>query len=147
VALALALVVALGFGLYSLAAGPRQPAVAPSAAGKPTVGAQQAGPGQPDLVPQRSHAAAPHSPAPAVPARTLAPVTGVAPRSSGGGHSQLAHRAVEAHSAPAVVGRSAHDRHGHRAFGGPGPRGGNGEGNSNGGRNGNGGGNGNGHGH
>jgi transcriptional regulator with XRE-family HTH domain len=146
-AVALALVVALGFGLYSLVAGPRQPAVARSAAGKRTVTSQEAGPSKPDLVPQRSHAAAPHSPAPAVPTRTLAPVTGVAPRSSGGGHSQLAHRAVEAHSAPAVVGRSAHDRHGHRAFGGPGPRGGNGEGNSNGGRNGNGGGNGNGHGH
>jgi transcriptional regulator with XRE-family HTH domain len=146
-AVALALVVALGFGLYSLVAGPRQPAVARPAAGKRTVTSQEAGPSKPDLVPQRSHAAAPHSPAPAVPARTLAPVTGVAPRSSGGGHSQLAHRAVEAHSAPAVVGRSAHDRHGHREFGGPGPRGGNGEGNGNGGRNGNGGGNGNGHGH
>jgi hypothetical protein len=119
-ALALALVVALGFGLYSLAAGPRQPAVAPSAAGKPTVGAQQAGPGQPGLVPQRSHATAPQSPAPAVPARTLAPVTAVAPRSSGGGHSPLAHSAVEVHRAAAVAGRPAHGRHRHhREFGGP----------------------------
>ncbi len=140
-AVALALVVALGFALYPLIAGPRQPAVARPAAGKRTVTSQEAGPGKPDLVPQRSHAAAPHSPAPAVPAPTLAPVTGVAPRSSGGGHSRLAHRAVEAHSAPAVVGRPAHGRHGHREFGGPGPRGGNVAGN------GNGGGNGNGHGH
>jgi transcriptional regulator with XRE-family HTH domain len=152
-AVALALVVALGFGLYWLVAGPRQPAVARPAAGKRTVTSQEAGPGKPDLVPQRSHAAAPHSPAPAVPAPTPAPVTGAAPRFSGGGHSQLAHRAAGTHSAPAVVGRSAHDRHGHREFGGPGPRGGNGWGNGNGGGNGNGegngngGGNGNGHGH
>jgi transcriptional regulator with XRE-family HTH domain len=120
-ALALALVVALGFGLYSLVAGPRQPGVAPSAAGKRTVTPQQAGPSKPDLVPQRSHVAAPHSPAPAVPARTLAPVTAAASRSSGGGHSPLAHRAVEAHRAAAVVGRPAHGRHRHhRELGGPG---------------------------
>ena len=60
-ALALALVVALGFGLYFLVAGPRQPGVAPSAAGKGTVRPQQAGSSKPVLVPQRSHAAAPHS--------------------------------------------------------------------------------------
>jgi transcriptional regulator with XRE-family HTH domain len=138
-AVALALVVAFGFGLYSLVAGPRQAADARSAAGKRTVTSQEAGPSKPDLIPQRSHAAAPHSPAP-----TLAPVTGVAPRSSGRGHSRVAHRAVEARSAPAAVGRSAHDRHGHRELGGPGPRGGNGAGNGNGEGNGNGGGNGNG---
>jgi transcriptional regulator with XRE-family HTH domain len=119
-AVALALVVALGFGLYSLAAGPPQSAVAPSAAGKRSVTPQQAGPGKPDLVPQRSHAAAPHSPAPAVPARTLAPVA-AAPRPSGGGHSPLAQRAVEVHHAAAVVGRSAPGRHRHhRGFGVPG---------------------------
>jgi hypothetical protein len=138
-AVALALAVALGFGLYSLVAGPWQPAVARSAAGKRTVTSQEAGPSKPDLVPQRSRAATPHSPAP-----TLAPVTGVAPRSSGGGHSQLPHPAVEAHSAPAVVGRPAHDRHRHREFGGPGPRGGNGTGHGNDGRHGNGAGDGNG---
>jgi helix-turn-helix protein len=121
VALALALAVALSFGLYSLVAGPRQAAVAPSAAGKRTVRPQQAGSGKPDLVPQRSHAAAPHSPVPAVPARTLAPVTAAAPGSSGGGHSPLAHRAVQAHSAAAVIGRPAHGRHRHhREFGEPG---------------------------
>lgn len=146
-AVALALVVALGFGLYSLVAGPRQPAVARPAAGKHTVTSQEAGPSKPDLVPQRSHAAAPHPPAPAVPAPALAPVTGAAPRSSGGGHSQLARRAVGTHSTPAVDGRPAHDRHGHREFGRPGPRGGNGGRNGNGEGNGNGGGNGNGHGH
>jgi transcriptional regulator with XRE-family HTH domain len=148
VALALALVVALGFGLYSLAAGPRQPAVAPSAAGKPTVGAQQAGPGQPDLVPQRSHAAAPPSPAPAAPPRTLAPVTAAAPRSSGGGHSPLAHRAVEVHRAAAVAGRPAHGRHRHhREFGGPGRGHGHGPGHRRGPENGNGADRGNRHGH
>src|SRR5512135_1654378 len=50
VALALALVVALGFGLYSLVAGPRQPGVAPSAAGKGTVTPQQARPSKPVLI-------------------------------------------------------------------------------------------------
>lgn len=148
VALALALVVALGLGLYSLIAGPGQLAGAPSAAGKPTVGAQQAGPGQPDLVPQRSHAAAPHSPAPAVPPRTLAPVTAAAPRSSGGGHSPLAHRAVEAHRAAAVTGRPAHGRHRHhREFGGPGRGHGHGPGHRRGPENGNGADHGNRHGH
>jgi len=153
-ALALALVVALGFGLYSLVAAPRQPAVAPSAAGKPTVGAQQAGPGKPDLVPQRSHAAAPRSPAPAVPPRTLAPVTAVAPRSSGGGHSPLAHRAVKVHRAAAVADRPAHGRHRHhREFGRPGrghghgPGHGHEPGHGHGPENGNGAGHGNGHGH
>ncbi len=101
----LALVVALGFGLTSLVAGPRQSAVAPSPAGKRAVTSQEAGPSKPDLVPQRSHAAAPHPPAPAVPARSVAPVTGAAPRSSGGGLPLLAHGAVEAHHAPAAVGR------------------------------------------
>ena len=72
-AVALALVVALGFGLYSLVTGPRQPAVARPAAGKRTVTSQEAGPSKPDLVPQRSHAAAPHSPAPAVPAPSAGP--------------------------------------------------------------------------
>jgi transcriptional regulator with XRE-family HTH domain len=121
VALALALVVALGLGLYSLAAGPRQAAVAPSAAGKRTVRPQQAGPSKPDLIPQRSHGAAPHSPAPAVPTRTLAPVAAAAPRSSGGGHSPLAQRAVEAHRAGAAAGRPAPGRHRrHRESGGPG---------------------------
>jgi hypothetical protein len=128
-ALALALVVALGFGLYSLVAGPRQSVVAPSAAGKRTVTPQQAGPSKPDPVPQRSHATAPnwsharapHSPAPMVPVRMLAPVTAAASRSSGGGHSPLAHRAVKAHRTAAVVRRPAHGRHRHhREFGGPG---------------------------
>lgn len=118
VTLALALVVALGFGLDSLVAAPRQSAVAPSAAGKRTVTAQQAGPG---LVPQLSHAAAPPSPAPAAPARTLAPVTVAVPRLPGGGYSPPALRAVEAHPVAAVVGRPAHGRHRHhREFGGPG---------------------------
>jgi cytoskeletal protein RodZ len=121
VPLALALLVALGFGLHSLVAGPRQSAVAPSAAGKRTVTPHQAGPSQPGLVPQRSHAAAPHSPAPTVPARTLAPVTAAAPRSPGGGHSPPAQRAVEAQRAAAASGRPAHGRHGHhREFGRPG---------------------------
>jgi hypothetical protein len=145
VALALALVVALGFGLYSLVAGPQQSAVAPSAAGKRPVTPQEAGPSKPDLVPQRSHTAAPHSPAPTVPARTLAPVTGAAPRSSGGGHSPPAQRAVEAHRATAVSGRPAHDRHGHhRGFGGLGR--GHGSGHGHGSDHGNGAGNGHGHG-
>jgi transcriptional regulator with XRE-family HTH domain len=151
-ALALALVVALGFGLYSLVAGPQQPRIAPSAVGKGTVRPQQAGPSKPVLVPQRSHVAARHSPARAVPARTLAPVTTAAPRSSGGGHSPLAHRAVEGHRAAAVVGRPAHGRHRHRReFGGHGPGHGHGPGTDlvrgHGPDNGNGAGHGNGHGH
>jgi cytoskeletal protein RodZ len=121
VPLALVLVVALGFGLYSLVVGPRQSAVAPSAAGKRAVTAQQSVPSKPGLVPQRIHAAAPHSPAPTVPARTLAPVTAAAPRSPGGGHSPPTQRAVEAHRVAAVGGPPTHGRHRHhREFGGPG---------------------------
>jgi transcriptional regulator with XRE-family HTH domain len=163
VALAMALVVALGFGLYSLVGGPRQPTIAPSAAGKRVVTPQRAGPSQPNLMPQRSHAAASRPPAlampvsrppaPAVPARTSAPVTGAASRSSGGGHFLLAHHAVAAHRAAAVVGRSARGRHRHhREFGRPGPGNGhgggngNGEGHGKGAGNGDGGGNGNGNG-
>ena len=143
VVLAMALVVALGFGLYSLVGGSRQPAIAPSAAGKRVVTSQRAGPSQPGLMPQRSRTAASPSPAPAVPARTLAPVIGAASRSSGGGQSLLAHRAVEAHRAATVVDRSARKRHRHhREFGGRGPGNGNGGGNRNGRGNGHGGGNG-----
>jgi hypothetical protein len=124
VALALGLAVTFGFGLYSVVAGPWQSAVAPSAAGKRSVTPQQAGSGKPDLVPQRSHAAAPHSPAPKLPARTVVPVTGAAPRSSGGGHSPLAHHAA------AVVSGPAHHRHRHhREFGEPGSDNDNGNGN------------------
>ena len=153
VALALALVVALGFGLYSLVAGPRQSAVAPSAAGKRTVTSQDSGPSNPDLVPHRSRAAAaPHSPAPTAPARTPPPVTVAAPGSSGGGHAPLAQRGVEVHHVAAVAGRPAHGRHRHhRGFGGPGrghgPGHGHRHGHGHGPGHGHGAGNGNGHGH
>jgi transcriptional regulator with XRE-family HTH domain len=150
----LALVVAFGFGLTALVAGPRwQPGVARPAPGQRTV-TSQAGSGKPDV--QWRYAAAPRSPVLTAPARRPAPVTAAAPRSSAGGHSPVAYLAVDVHRAPAVVRRPAHDRRvGHREFGGPGPdagnggRHGNGRGNGNGGgdSHGNGNGHGNGHGH
>ncbi len=92
-ALALALMVVLGFGVYRFASGSPPPAASPSAASKHTVPGRPARHASPHPAPKISHEAVAPSPA----AQTLTPVHAAAFGPGGGDNPQLAHLAIGGH--------------------------------------------------
>jgi hypothetical protein len=99
VVLAVALVVALGLGVYRFLSAPQHAAVAPSAAGKHEVSGHHARHSGPNPAPKTSRAAVPPVPAAAVPVQGLTPVSAVAFGPGGGDNPQLAHLVIGGHHA------------------------------------------------
>jgi cytoskeletal protein RodZ len=116
----LGLLGALGFGVYSRFAGPRQAAATPPAAGKHAVTHQQAGSGGPGPAPKPTRVAAAPAPAPtithaavvpapAAPAQTLTPVS-AGPPGPGGGNFPAPLRATGSTITAGRVHQPAQDR-------------------------------------
>ena len=97
--LGLALVVVLGFGVDRFLSGSQHAAVTPPAAGNHAVTPRHAGHSGPNPAPQTSQKAVAPSPAPAVPAQTLTPVSAAAFGPVGGDNPQLARLAVDSNRA------------------------------------------------
>jgi hypothetical protein len=93
VALGIALLAALGFGIYHLVSGSQQ-AVAPSAASQPAVTGQPVRDSGPHPAPKTSPAPAAPSPAAAAPLQQLVPVRAEAFGPRGGDHPQLASHVI-----------------------------------------------------
>jgi hypothetical protein len=98
VALGIALLAALGFGIYHLVSGSQQ-AVAPSAASQPAVTGQPVRDSGPHPAPKTSPAPAAPSPAAAAPVQQLVPVRAEAFGPRGGDHPQLASHVIGVHRA------------------------------------------------
>ncbi len=98
VALGIALLAALGFGIYHLVSGSQQ-AVAPSAASQPVVTGQPVRDSGPHPAPKTSPAPAAPSPAAAAPLQQLVPVRAEAFGPRGGDHPQLASHVIGVHRA------------------------------------------------
>ncbi len=94
VVLGVALMVALGFGVYRFLASPRQTPVAPSAASNGAVTDHDATPGAPKPARKASPAAVAPSPASAAPAQRLVPVSVSAFGPGGGDDPQNAQHAI-----------------------------------------------------
>jgi hypothetical protein len=94
VLLGVALMVALGFGVYRFLASPRQTPVAPSAASNGAVTDHDATPGAPKPARKASPAAVAPSPASAAPAQRLVPVSVSAFGPGGGDDPQNAQHAI-----------------------------------------------------
>jgi Helix-turn-helix domain len=99
VVLGVALVVALGFGVYRFLSAPQHAAVAPSAAGKRAVSGHHARHNGPNPAPKTSRAAVSPAPAAAVPAQRLTPASAAAFGPGGGDSPQLAHLVIGGHHA------------------------------------------------
>jgi len=97
VALGVALAVALGFGVYAFVSGLQHVAVAPSAASNHAVTGHHARRSGPNPAPNTSRAAVAPSPAAAVPAQWLTPVSAAAFGPHGGDNPQLAHLVIGGH--------------------------------------------------